>query len=62
MITGKTLLCIKEIQKGNLVSNFKPITFLPLIWKLLTGRLAEELYKTKGMQERKLRHRRSTSN
>ena len=44
MVTGKTLLCIKEIQKGNLVSNFRPITCLPLIWKLLTGILAEELY------------------
>ena len=44
MVTGKTLLCIKEIQKGNLVSNFRPITWLPLIWKLLTGILAEELY------------------
>ena len=44
MVTRKTLLCIKEIQKGNLVSNFRPITWLPLIWKLLTGILAEELY------------------
>ena len=43
MVTGKTLLCIKEIQKGDLVSNFIPITCLPLIWKLLTGFLAEEL-------------------
>ena len=43
MVTGKTLLCIKEIQKGNLVSHFIPITCLPLIWKLLTGFLAEEL-------------------
>ena len=44
MVTGKTLLCIEEIQKGKLVSNFRPITCLPLIWKLLTGILAEELY------------------
>ena len=44
MVTGKTLLCIKEIQKGNLVSHFRPITCLPLIWKLLTSILAEELY------------------
>ena len=29
----------------NLVSNFRPITCLPLIWKLLTGILAEELYR-----------------
>ena len=43
MVTGKTLLCIKEIQKGILVSYLRPITCLPLIWKLLTGILAEEL-------------------
>ena len=72
MVTGKTLLCIKEIQKGNLVLNFRPITCLPLIWKLLTGILAEELYEhleknkfitmaTNGKQERKPRHKRSTT-
>ena len=72
MVTGKTLLCIEEIQKGKLVSNFRPITCLPLIWKLLTGILAEELYehleknkfitmRTKGMPERKPRHKRSTT-
>ena len=44
MVTEKTLLCIKEIQKGNLVSNFRAITSLPLIWKLLPGILDEELY------------------
>ena len=45
MVIGKTLLCVKEIEKGNIVSNFKPITCLPLLWKLLTGVLAEELYR-----------------
>ena len=44
MVTGKTLLCIKEIQKGNFASIFRPVTCLLLIWKLLTGILAEELY------------------
>ena len=44
MVTGKTLHCVKNIEKENLVSNFRPITCLPLIWKLLTGTLAEELY------------------
>ena len=43
MVTGKTLLCIKEIQKRILVSYLRPITCLPLIWKLLTGILAEEM-------------------
>ena len=44
MVTGKTLLCVKELEKGNAVANFRPITCLPLLWKLLTGILAEELY------------------
>ena len=44
MVTGKTLLCVNEIEKGNLMSNCRPITCLPLIWKLLTGILTEELY------------------
>ena len=34
----------KPEQLGNLVSNFRPITCLLLIWKLLTSILAEELY------------------
>ena len=45
MITGKTLLCVKEIEKGNTVSNFRPITCIPLLWKLLTAVLADELYR-----------------
>ena len=44
MVTGKTLLCVKELEKGNAVANFRPITCLPLLWKLLTGILAQELY------------------
>ena len=33
VVTGKSLLFIKVIQKRNLVSNFRPITCLPIIWK-----------------------------
>ena len=33
MVTEKTLLYVKEIKKGNLVSNFRPVTCLHLIWK-----------------------------
>ena len=43
-VEWKTLHCVNKIKKGNLVSNFKSITCLPSIWKLLTGILAEELY------------------
>ena len=44
MVTGKTVLCVKDVTKGSAVENFRPITCLPLIWKLLTGIIAEELY------------------
>ena len=44
MVTGKTILCVKELEKGNAVANFRPITCLPLLWRLLTGILAEEMY------------------
>ena len=40
----KILLCEKELEKGNAVANFRPIMCLPLLWKLLTGILAEELH------------------
>ena len=40
----KTLLCIKETNKGSLVSNFRSVTCLPLIWKLITSILVKELY------------------
>ena len=72
MVIGKTLLCIKEIQKGNLVSDFRPVTCLPLIWKLLKGILAEKLYENleeinslpweqKGYRKGKPKHKRSTA-
>ena len=41
---GRTSLILKEQSKGNIVSNFRPITCLPLLWKLLTGIIAEETY------------------
>ena len=37
-------LC-KGNRKGKTASNFRPITFLPLLWKLLTAVLADELYR-----------------
>ena len=49
----------KGIQKGNLVSNFRLIICLPLIWKLKNKFITMG---TKWMQERKPRHKRSTTN
>ena len=35
--TGQTVLLLKDKSKGNKVSNYRPITCLPFMWKLLTG-------------------------
>ena len=34
----------KDKAKGNEASNYRPITCLPIPWKILTGILAEEIY------------------
>ena len=39
---GYTVLCQTDPRKGNAVENYRPITCLPLLWKLLTGVIAEE--------------------
>ena len=44
MTYGRTVLCQKDSAKGNAVDNFRPITCLPLMWKLLTGIISEEMY------------------
>ena len=41
---GRTLLCRKDPRKSNTAENYRPITCLPLMWKLLTGVIAEEMY------------------
>ena len=44
MKTGRTVLLWKGKSKGSEVSNYRPITCLPLMWKLLTGIVAYEIY------------------
>ena len=44
MTCGRTYLCVKDPKKGAMVENFRPITCLPLMWKLLTGMIAESMY------------------
>ena len=39
-----TVLCQKDPRKGNTADNYGPITCLLLMWKLLTGVIAEEMY------------------
>ena len=42
---GRTILCVKDHSKGNSVDNFRPISCLPLMWKLMTGVVADVMYK-----------------
>ena len=44
MTHGRTVLCQKDPRKGNTADNYRPITCLPLMWKLLTGVIAEKMY------------------
>ena len=44
MNTDRTILCQKDPGKGNAVDNYRPITCLPLMWKLLTGMISNALY------------------
>ena len=44
MTKGRTLLIHKDKSKGRDSSNYRPITCLPLCWKLLTALLSNEIY------------------
>ena len=41
---GRTTLLQKDKSRGNITSNYGPITCLPLMWKLLTGVIADQIY------------------
>ena len=43
MTYSLTVLCQKDPQKGN-TADPRPITCLPLMWKILTGVIPEEMY------------------
>lgn len=45
LIKRRTSLYLKAVSEGNAAGNYRPISSLPLIWKLLSGRNAEEMYK-----------------
>ena len=40
---GRTSLLQKDKSKGNVASNYRPVTCLPLMWKLLTGVIAYQI-------------------
>ena len=42
MTFGKTIL--KDLAKGSAVDNCRTVSCLPLMWKLMTGMLAEKIY------------------
>jgi len=44
MTTGNTVLCQKDPNKGAAVDNYRPISCLPLMWKLLTGIISTAMY------------------
>ena len=44
MIFGKAVLCQKDAAKRSAVNNYRPISCLPLMWKLMTGMLAKKMY------------------
>ena len=41
---GRTVLCQKDRTKGNAVDNFRPISCLAVMWKLLTGIISEHWF------------------
>ena len=44
MTKGRAILMQKDKEKGKAASNCRPTTYLPLVWKLRTGVIAEEVY------------------
>ena len=42
---GRTASLQKDKSKGDIASNCRPITCLPLMWKLLTGEIVHQIYR-----------------
>ena len=45
MTTGRTVLIQKDPDKGVSPGNFRPITCLPLLWKVLTSMISDNIYR-----------------
>lgn len=43
LVSGKTTLILKNAEKGPIASNYRPITCLPTMWKLLSGIIASKM-------------------
>ena len=44
MTKGKTTLIQKDPSKGTAPNNYKPIICLPMMWKISTAQIKEEIY------------------
>ena len=44
MTKGRTTLIQKDPKKGTVPNNYRPITCLPMMWKILTAQIREEIY------------------
>ena len=44
MTKGKTTLIQKDPRKGTAPNNYRPITCLPMMWKILTAQIREKIY------------------
>ena len=44
MTYERAVLCLKDPSKGNAVDNYRLISCLPLMWKLMIEIIADELY------------------
>ena len=51
MKIGKTILCQKDLGKGKAVDNYQSISSFPLMWKLMTGIIANSLYEYLAMYD-----------
>ena len=52
MTLGKTVLCQKDSSKRNAVDNYRPISCFPLMWKFMTGTVAESIYNFLDVNEK----------
>ena len=44
MTKGTTTLIQKDPSKGTALNNYRPTTFLPMMWKILTAQIKEEIH------------------
>ena len=45
MTTGRTVLIPKDPKKGNIPSNYRPITCLPIMYKVMAAMISDTMYK-----------------